>query len=65
MKQKRPGKKLNLNKKTIAVLENRQINAVYGGIEQLTETCQCHHPCGTGPVLSCVTAGILSICIVC
>lgn len=64
MKQKKPGKKLNLNKKTIAVLENRQINAVYGGIEQLTETCHCH-PCGTGPVLSCVTAGFPSLCIVC
>jgi hypothetical protein len=31
MKQKKPGRKLNLNKKTIAALDFHQVKAAYGG----------------------------------
>jgi hypothetical protein len=31
MKQKKLKKKLNLNKETVAILDSRQIGAVYGG----------------------------------
>jgi natural product precursor len=62
MKQKKPGKKLNLNKKTIAGLENRQISAVYGGDPVPLETlvfqrtcCTCGEYC-----IHCVTGGLHS-----
>ncbi len=60
MKQKKSDKELILNKKTIATLENRQINAVYGGT-CLTERCPI---CATGGALSCgETFGGYSHCI--
>lgn len=44
MKQKRLGKKLTLNKKTIAILDHRQINAVYGGIDPTNvSNCVCNN----------------------
>ena len=36
MKQKKPGKKLILNKKTIAALDSRQLKAAFGGTQPIT-----------------------------
>jgi natural product precursor len=53
MKQKKPGKKLNLNKKTIAALDSRQIKAVYGG-DPGESDCPCRIHCGTEYPSSCL-----------
>jgi hypothetical protein len=53
MKQKKHGKKLNLNKKTIAVLDNRQINAAYGGIAPDESDFDCRIYCNTPNPISC------------
>ena len=50
MKQKKPGKKLILNKKTIAALDSRQIKSAYGGFSD--ESCRCVF-CGTQVPWSC------------
>jgi natural product precursor len=45
MKQKKIGKKLNLNKNTIAALDNRQIKAARGGgptCASCAQTCTCY-----------------------
>lgn len=47
MKQKKFGKKLNLNKKTIAVLNNAQINAARGGGTVLFQTLPGRNTCCT------------------
>jgi natural product precursor len=55
MKQKRPGKKLNLNKKTIAALDSHQLNAAYGGIDTTfsgESDCVCRQ-CNTEDPISC------------
>jgi natural product precursor len=44
MKQKKSGKKLNLNKKTIAALDSRQLKAAYGG-ETGESVCFCRTHC--------------------
>ncbi len=47
MKQKRFGKKLSLNKKTIANLNLKEMKEVYGGINgslRIT-ACTCHTVC--------------------
>jgi hypothetical protein len=70
MKQKKSGKKLNLNKKTIAALDNRQINAAHGGVGvtcgSCAQTCTCVvgcHECPTGILTSCPSYMLLSQCI--
>jgi hypothetical protein len=70
MKQKKSGKKLNLNKKTIAALDNRQINAAHGGTEptcgSCAQTCTCNKECfecDTAVPTSCPSYMFLSECI--
>ena len=80
MKQKKIGKKLNLNKKTIAALDNRQINAAHGGTGPViivggmtcgtcAQTCTCRQPCpicATGLLTSCPSDMMpVSQCVVC
>lgn len=73
MKQKKSGKKLNLNKKTIAALDNRQINAARGGIGvtcgTCAQTCTCRQHCAycvTGVLTSCPSDMMpVSQCIMC
>jgi hypothetical protein len=70
MKQKKPGKKLFLNKKTIAALDNRQIKAAHGGIGptcgSCAQTCTCNEKCfycDTAVPTSCPSYMFLSQCI--
>jgi hypothetical protein len=58
MKIKKPGKKLALNKKTIATLEYGQIKAVHGGNDSITCTVNftCEFtclPCPSGDTIYC------------
>ena len=51
MKQKKSEKKLNLNKKTVTILDSRQIGAVYGGDDHTDLSfCFC---CTGGNIYSC------------
>lgn len=51
MKQKKSEKKLSLNKETVAILDSRQIGAVYGRADHSDESfCYC---CATGIMYSC------------
>ena len=62
MKTKTFIKKLNLNKQTVAALENEQMNKVKGGIDTVNRTL-CVTKCISG--CETVTCCIYSVCIFC